>query len=136
MRAIPRYKLVYVTIPAGTTAVANIPFPDIPELRDCPIIGLEAYDTNLLTNTPDQVPVIANGDSQSLVVVLKDASNERVQEIPYCTLITYLNAGIWKQFDPFVVNWQSSVLRVLVRPGALPVSAAFGVFYLPSGTGR
>jgi hypothetical protein len=130
MRPIPKSKLVWVNIPAGTVAGAAINFPDVPELRDKPIIGVEAYNLSLLAATPDLVATISAADLVGVTVTLKDYSDERVQDIPASTLVPTNIAGLWKQFVPFVVNWQASFLRFVATPAGVPCSFPLNVFYL------
>jgi hypothetical protein len=137
MRAIPRMKLIWATVPFGTQPGSVIPFPNVSELLDAPIVGIEAYDAAFLVATPDLQPNVTAADMPTISVVLKDSSNERVQDIPATTLAPFQIGGIWKQFEPFVVNWQSSFVRVVGAPAAgTAFSVAFGVFYLPAGTNR
>lgn len=130
MQAIPRMKLVWVTLSAGLTQGATVRFPDVPEIRGKKIIGIEGYTTALLSNTPDLQPCITNVDAVNVSVVLKDASDERVQDVPFSTLVPTNNAGIWKQVTPFAPNWQGSYVRLVDTPGTLPCTVPINVFYL------
>lgn len=129
MRAIPRAILVWATLKTGTTEGAEIRFPDVPELRGKRIIGFEGYDNSFLTKTPDLQDVVGGADSVKLTLVLKDLSKERIQDIPFITLIPAYIGGIWKQVEPFEVNWQSSFVRVVDTPATLPVTVPFCIFY-------
>ncbi len=37
--------------------------------------------------------------------------------------------GIWKEFMPFVVNWQASLVRFTTTPATLPCTVPFNIFY-------
>lgn len=113
MRAIPNFQLVWATLPVNVQQGATVQFPDVPELRGRKIIAVEFYDETFLTNTPDLVACVGPGDMAGLTVVLKDASSERIQDIPVTTLQPTFIAGIYKQVVPFSVNWQSSFVRVV-----------------------
>ena len=129
MREIPRFKLVWATLPIAAQTGATIPFPDVPELRGKRIFGVECYAAPYLAATPDLVACSSLADITKMTLVLRDGIDERVQDIPCATLYPQYVAGIYKQFTPFVVNWQSSFVRIVQTvTGAQTV--AFGVMYL------
>lgn len=130
MRPIPKAKLVWINVPAGTTAGASINFPDVAELRDKKIIGMEAYNSSLLSATPDLVKTITAADLNGVTVTLKDFSDERIQSIPASTLVPTNIAGLWKQVVPFVVNWQASFIQFVAAPAGTPCSFPLLLFYL------
>lgn len=130
MKPIPRSKLVYLNVQAATAAGATVRFPDISELRTAFITGIEFYDRTMLAATPDQQPVILAADAVGAVLVLKEHSTERVQEIPLTTLLPLLTAGIWKELIPFVVNWQASYVRFTALPAQTAFTIPFSIFYL------
>lgn len=129
MQALNFSKLVWVTLPSGTAVGAQVRFPDVSELRGKRILGLEFYASAVLAATPDRVAVVSAADAVNYTLVLKDASDERHQDIPLLTLYPLNTGGIWKQVTPFVVNWQSSFVRVVGAPAASPVSIPLGIFY-------
>lgn len=129
MRPIPKSKLVWVTIPAGTPPGQIIPFPDVPDLRDKMLLGVEAYNRDLLAATPDGVGVVQTVDLPFVAVTWKDYSFERIQDTPCTTLVPTNIGGLWKQFVPFVPNWQASFIRVTGVPAVLPCTVPFNVFY-------
>ena len=130
MKPIPRSRLIWVTIPAGTTEGAVIQFPDVPELRNKQVIGMESYHEAMLDKTPDLVFTVRVADLPKFTVTLKDGSMERHYNIPPETLNPQNTAGLWKMFTPFVVNWQSSYVRCTETP-ATPTTFTipFLVFY-------
>ena len=110
MQPIPKAQLVWITtINPGAGTQFN--FPDVPELNARRIIGLEAFTATQLTNTPDGTAVIPAADALKLTLVLKMNDKERLRQVPWFSLIASQNGGIWKQVDPFVVNWQASYIR-------------------------
>lgn len=114
MRPIDRYLQVSTTTAVGANIGAGtfIPFPDVPELRSgVSIYGMEAYTAADQTISPNGfVPLITLADSLLATVILQEQSTQRVQFIPYRSLIPSQNGGIWKEFTPFLCNWQSSGL--------------------------
>lgn len=129
MQALRFSKLVWLTLPTGTAVGAQVRFPDVSELRDKRILGLEFYTNAVLSATPDRVTVVSTADAVNYTLVLKDASVERHEDIPLLTLYPLNTGGIWKQVTPFVVNWQSSFIRVVGTPAATPASIPLGIFY-------
>lgn len=129
MKPISRYKQVFVRLTAGTVAGATVPFPLVEELRDKRVTAIEFYNITMLAATQDQQPVITAADAVGCEVVFKEHSTERVQSIPLATLLPTNIGGIYKQFVPFVINWQSSLLRVNVTPATLPCTVPFGMCY-------
>lgn len=127
MKPIPRSRLIWVTIPANTTEGAVIQFPDVPELRNKRVIGMESYHEVMLYKTPDLVLTVAVADFSKFTVTLKDGSLERQYNVPCETLNPQNTAGLWKMFTPFVVNWQSSYVRCV---STLAVATAFTVPFL------
>lgn len=130
MQPIPRSKLVWINLPAGATAGAAPKFPNIPELVGKTIIGIEFYDITILSATPDQTQVISAADSLGVTLVLKEDSLQRIEQIPVATLLPTNNAGIWKEFTPFIVNWQSSFVQLNATPGVSSTAVPFNVFYV------
>lgn len=130
MKPIPRSRLIWVTIPASTTEGAIIQFPDVPELRNKQVIGMESYHGVMLEKTPDLVFTVGPADLPKFTVTLKDGSMERQCNIPPETLNPQNTAGLWKMFTPFVVNWQSSYVRCTATPSVGTVfTIPFLVFY-------
>lgn len=129
MLPIPKFKQVYVNISAGTIAGSQVALPLVEELRNKKVVAIEFYDATLLSNTQDQVAVITAADGVKAEAVLKEDSNERVQAIPLQTLNPVNVAGIYKQFEPFVINWQASFIRFNAVPAGLPCSVPLGIMY-------
>ena len=112
MRPIDRYLQVSTTQVVGATIGAGtfVPFPDVPELRSgVSIYGMEAYDATDQSVSPNGfVGLITAADTLLCTLILQEQSTQRVQYVPYRSLIARLNGGIWKEFTPFLCNWQSS----------------------------
>ncbi len=129
MKPLIASKLVWLNVPDYTVAGSSIRFPDIPELSDKRITGIEFYNIAMLAATPDQVAVITAADALGATLTLKENSTERVQDIPLATMLPTNVGGIWKEFVPFVVNWQASVVRFTTTPATLPCAVPFNIFY-------
>lgn len=109
----------------GATAGTFINLPDVPELRGGVLIeGVEVYTTDELAAGPSQVPNISPADALSVVLTLNELSTQRFRQVPLSSFISTMNAGIWKELDPFLCNWQASGLTVT---GGLVAGAPFVV---------
>lgn len=131
MQPINRALLVY--FPINTGAGSTTPFPDVPELNgaDVLITGFEVFTDAQLSATPDQVATLAAADAPDVVVTLNDGSNERFKQMPYTTLVAALNAGMWKDCQPFRLDFQKSVLFNTAAVGAS--NAAILFYYVREG---
>lgn len=128
MQPLFRTQLVWVRVPANPIFGASYPFPDQPVLQGCYTVGIEAVSADLLTNTPDQTPVTANPEYYSLT--LNEGSDARHQDMPVGSLISLLNGGIWKEFTPFVTDWQKSRVTFRSTVAVEEIEAVpFAVYY-------
>lgn len=129
MKPIVRSILVNVQCVAGQAG--SVKFPDVAELREgVEVVGMEAYNVVDLTNTPDGAVVISAADALLCTVTLTDKSELRVRNIPHSTLIPRINGGIWKEFAPFLVNFQRSTLTFGAAAAAgAAFSAPFTIYY-------
>ena len=128
METIARTQLVWVRFSTFGFGVGT-PFPDQPLLNGCWITGIEAVDANEMEATPDGTPLATNLVPYALS--LYDGSDVLHQDVPCTLLQPSLMAGIWKEFVPFVCDWQKS--RVIWRGAAAPAEAeavAFAVHYV------
>lgn len=114
MNPIKRSQLIWATITNGTTAAgAFVNFPDQPELRGVVITAIESINEDDLAKTPDAINVIPSSDLVKCALSLFDGSNQRHRNIPCSTINTRTNAGIWRDLEPFKVNWQRSGVLIL-----------------------
>ena len=127
MKPVVRSQLIWVRIPAGTTAGRSIPFPDQPDLKGVMVTAILAMDDSFITFTPDNIPVINAAASPDYTVTLNDGSDARHKQIPIRQLATFYNAGLWTETEPFVLDWQKS--RTTYQ-GAAPVALDSAVPYI------
>lgn len=132
MRPIVRTELVYIRIAAGAGFGQGgfFNFPDFPQLRGCYITGAMAYTDAMLTHTPDRVAVVPAAEALRLAVTFNEGSDERIRLMPYAALATNLQAGIWKDFDPFLWDVQKSGVTLMADMLTSPWSAAINVNYV------
>lgn len=128
---LPIYRSILVQVQCNATQGGEVEFPDVSELRQgVEVMGIEAYNNVDLTTAPNGRAVITPADALLCTVVLTDASEQMIRNIPHSTLIPRLQGGIWKEFVPFLVNFQRSRL-VFSTPAALGnvFTAPFTVYY-------
>lgn len=105
-------QLVWATV-TGTPAGNYVNFPDQPELRTgVKVIGIEAWSDTYITATPDNVTVISAADAVKLTFNFYEGAVMRLRQVPFASLAPGLNSGIWRETEPFLVNWQKSQVYV------------------------
>lgn len=129
MQPIFRTQLIWARIaPANSGFGASIPFPDQPILAGCYVVGAESVSVDMLTFTPDQTPVTPTPADYS--VSWAEGSDFRHEDVPVTELIAQLNGGVWKEYTPFVCDFQKS--RVTRRGTGLLAAdeaVAFTIYY-------
>lgn len=130
MQPIRRSQFVFQIVPA-TFGPGTLQFPDVPELRTgVEVVGIEAYTSTQLAATTSGVAMVTAGDAVKVALTLVDASTELIREIPLVSLISANNGGLWKEFVPFLVNWQRSKIAVTQAfAAATPSAVGISVFF-------
>lgn len=128
MKPLQRTQLIGVVIPQLTGAGAKIYFPDIPELRDAVVDGLEVYTSGELAQMPDGNTVVAS--LEGATVNLVQESDRRGQDFPLFALNSSNYGGIWKEFTGWRLNWQKCYVQVVDGSiSAVTAAVAINVFY-------
>lgn len=115
MQPIQRSQLVSVALASGASNGAKFYFPDIPELRDAVIDGLELYTSDELTTSPNGRFVTPSGVVDGLVLNLVQESDRRGQDFPATALVSSQYGGIWKEFTGWRLNWQKTYVQVVTN---------------------
>jgi len=119
MQPMPRTQLVITNVPTtGGQAGSKIPIPIQPDLDGCLIVGFETFTNDQLITTPDRIPVIGTGEAAGVTLTLNESADKRFWRMPYNSLVAQLNAGIFRQCEPFQVDYQKSQFEV----GAVPIT--------------
>lgn len=103
-------------------------FPDNQIIRgqEVTVYGIEAFSQAQVTKTPNSNNVVGVTGAAGLVVTFQDnTSTNRVYEIPYYTLLSYLNGGIIREFKPFKCILSKSYVKVLDGTNLTVNEAAF-----------
>lgn len=135
MQPIRRSQLVSVTIPVGTTVGGKVFLPDIPELRDALIDGLETYVDSELSFSTSGVATVTGAQLLALTLNLVQNSDRRGQDIPAWSLRSSQYGGIWKELTSWNLNWQKCSVQVN-QAGLFAAAASFSVnvfYHYPEG---
>jgi len=120
-----------LTIEVKLTSVAvgqTFQFPDNQIIRgqEVTVYAIEAFNAVQCTKTPSSLDVVTLAGSANLVVTFQDStSTNRVYEIPYYTLLSYLNGGIIREFKPFRCILSKSYVKILDATNINVNEAAF-----------
>jgi len=120
-----------LTIEVKLTSVSvgqTFQFPDNQIIRgqEVTVYAIEAFNAVQCTKTPSSLDVVTLAGSANLVVTFQDASSiNRVFEIPYYTLISYLNGGMIREFKPFKCVLSKSYVKILDATSLTANQAAF-----------
>lgn len=129
MQPIFRSQLVWVTFPIGTTFGKALPFQDQPVINGNYVVGAEVAPDAVMVLTPDQSPTTATPELYS--VTWNDGSDKRHQDVPVNTLFAAFNGGIYKEYVPFLCDFQKS--RVIYRGATAleaPEALAFVMYFV------
>lgn len=122
MQPMPRTQLVVTNVPStGGAAGSKLSIPVQPDLDGCLIVGFEMFSADQLATTPDRVPVLPAADVPHVSLTLNESADKRFWRMPMATLIAAgANAGVFRQCEPFQVDWQKSQFEV----GGAPITAS------------
>jgi hypothetical protein len=113
------------TLPA---AGSNIPFQNVPQLQYARIYGIEAITGNSLATSSTGKTLVTT--VTGLVVTFKDKNFDRVFNYPVYNLNTIARFGIIPAFEPFVIDWQKSYVKITNTTGlSANESIVFGFHY-------
>lgn len=108
----PRTQLVVTVIPNGGGNVGGkLTIPAQPDLDGCLIVGFEMFTDAQMIATPDRVPVLPSGEALNVTLTLNESADQRFRRMPMTTLIAELQAGIFRQCEPFQVDWNKSIFE-------------------------
>lgn len=109
MQPICRAELVAKVIPGGGgTAGSLLKFDTQPALDGVYVVGFEAFTAAQAAFDPNRVATLPAADALNVLITLCDGSDQRFQNMPFNALIAALNAGVWKEIDPTLIDWQKS----------------------------
>lgn len=128
MQPIQRAQTIFLTIPATATSGAKVFLPDIPELREAYVDGIETYTDAQLAFDLTTTALITSTDIAGLVFNLVQQSDRRGQDFPLQSLLAVAYGGMYKEFTGWRLNWQKCYLQ-LVNNAPAGKAVALNIFY-------
>jgi len=124
-------KYYSVEINLGSTvpgAGSNIPFPNVPQLQNALVYGIETFKSSQLATSSTGKTLVTS--LTGLIATFYNKNFERVNLYPCYNLNTIDRYGIIPAFDPFVIDWQKSFVKITNTAGLnANESIVFGFHY-------
>ena len=112
MQPMTRWQLVYQAIPAGGGgAGATLALQNQPDLDGCLIVGFETFTAAQAVADPDRIAGLIAAEAVNVMLTLNEGSEQRFKNMPYTSLVASLNAGVYRECDPFQIAWNASQWR-------------------------
>jgi hypothetical protein len=124
-----KYYSVEINLGAAVPgAGSNIPFPNVPQLQNALITGIETiYNAQLVTSQTGKAVV---STLTGLIATFYNKNFERVNLYPCYNLNTVLRYGIIPAFEPFIIDFQKSFVKITNTTGLnANESIIFGFHY-------
>lgn len=135
MIRIERFEAVEISVPSGST-LTRFYFPDLPNLRNAKITGVQVYTAGTITATPltGQTPV-TTADLKKSTLTLYEGDLQLVYNIPMLNFNNIVNSAT----DPYTfelpaingltLSWVKSYVNVPTALATTGVAYSFGVYY-------
>ena len=135
MIRIERFEAVEISVPSGTT-LTRFYFPDLPNLRNAKITGVQVYTAGTITATPltGSTPV-TTADLKKSTLTLYEGDLQLVYNIPMLNFNNLVNSAA----DPYTfelpaingmtLSWVKSYVNVPTALATTGVAYSFGVYY-------
>jgi len=135
MIRIERFEAVEINVPTGST-LTRFYFPDLPNLRNAKITGIQVYTAGTITATPltGSTPV-TTADLKKSTLTLYEGDLQLVYNIPMLNFNNMVNSAA----DPYTfelpaingmtLSWVKSYVNVPTALATTNVAYSFGVYY-------
>jgi hypothetical protein len=135
MLRIERFEAVEIAVPSGST-LTRFYFPDLPNLRNAKITGIQIYTAGTITATPltGSTPV-TTADLKKSFLTLYEGDLQLVYNVPMLTLNNMVNSAA----DPYTfelptingitISWVKSYVSLPTALATTSVAYSFGVYY-------
>jgi hypothetical protein len=130
-----RFEAVEIAIPSGSTN-SRFYFPDLPNLRNALVQGIQLYTTNTLSATPNTgSTMVALADLQKSFITLYSGDLQLIYNMPILALNNIVNASVnpysfeMPNINNMVISWVKSYISLPTAPTTTGVAYAFGVYY-------
>jgi len=135
MLRIERFEAVEIAVPSGST-LTRFYFPDLPNLRNAKITGIQVYTAGTITATPltGSTPV-TTADLKKSFLTLYEGDLQLVYNVPMLTMNNMVNSAA----DPYTfelptingitISWVKSYVSLPTALSTTSVAYSFGVYY-------
>jgi len=135
MLRIERFEAVEIAVPSGST-LTRFYFPDLPNLRNAKITGIQIYTAGTITATPltGSTPV-TTADLKKSFLTLYEGDLQLVYNVPMLTMNNIVNSAA----DPYTfelptingitISWVKSYVSLPTALATTSVAYSFGVYY-------
>ena len=121
-----------ISVELKLTSTANgssFQFPDVPQLKNMFVQGVEAFTDLEVGKTPTQTVVIADAAKNGILVNFVEDNLTKYENIPYFTLIARHNGGLIREFKNWKVNINKSGVYIGDNTSLVINTAVFFTFY-------
>jgi len=135
MIRIERFEAIEVSVPNGST-LTRFQFPDVPQLRNAKISGIQVYTAGSITATPltGSTPV-TTADLKKSFLTLYQGDLQLIYSLPLISLNSIVNSAA----DPYTfelpaingltISWTKSYISLPSALATTNVAYSFGVYY-------
>jgi len=135
MLRIERFEAVEIAVPSGST-LTRFYFPDLPNLRNAKITGIQIYTAGTITATPltGSTPV-TTADLKKSFLTLYEGDLQLVYNVPMLTMNNMVNSAA----DPYTfelpaingltISWTKSYVSLPTALATTGVAYSFGIYY-------
>lgn len=135
MIRIERFEAVEISVPTSST-LTRFYFPDLPNLRNAKITGIQVYTAGTITATPltGSTPV-TTADLKKSFLTLYEGDLQLVYNVPMLNFNNIVNSAA----DPYsfelpnvngiTVSWVKSYVNLPTALATTNVAYSFGVYY-------
>lgn len=110
-----RSRLIEINLPTGIGPGSEIAFPDQPDLREAVVTGFETFTENNIQAGPSGVLAVTTSDALALVLVMTEASDEKVKFVPYSSCVRANNAGLFREYRALRPTWEQCKVRTVAN---------------------
>jgi hypothetical protein len=135
MIRIERFEAVEISVPSSST-LTRFYFPDLPNLRNAKITGIQVYTAGTITATPltGSTPV-TTADLKKSFLTLYEGDLQLVYNVPMLNFNNIVNSAA----DPYTfelpnvngitISWVKSYVNLPTALATTNVAYSFGVYY-------
>jgi len=135
MIRIERFEAIEVAVPSGST-LTRFQFPDVPQLRNAKISGIQVFTAGSITATPltGSTPV-TTADLKKSFLTLYQGDLQLIYSLPLISLNSMVNSAA----DPYTfelpaingltISWTKSYISLPSALSTTNVAYSFGVYY-------